>query len=289
MHIIIATCREYPNLSDSERYYAAALEQLGAKVSILPWNESDFEQFLMANGVILRATWDYQTYPTEFATWVQALEKQGATVFNCATLAIWNNDKRHIIELEAAGFFVPKTSQLSSSDLESGLKAISGDKLVLKPVFGGSGKGVRLINRTQAIAEIESCMATLQNREWMLQEFLPEISEGEISLIYIDHQFSHAVIKRPATGEFRVNRKFGAQWESICPSQTFIETGQSILDWLPYRTLYARIDGVVRHEHFMCTELELTDPSLMFDFAPDAAKRLANATLKRIKIRREGA
>ena len=44
----------------------------------------------------------------------------------------------------------------------------------------------------------------------MVQEFLSEIQDGgEWSLMFFGGEFSHAVVKRPATGDFRVQVEHG--------------------------------------------------------------------------------
>jgi len=47
-------------------------------------------------------------------------------------------------------------------------------------------------------------------RAILIQQFIPEIQmNGEISFAYIDGAFSHAVLKRPAPGDFRVQQEHG--------------------------------------------------------------------------------
>lgn len=47
--------------------------------------------------------------------------------------------------------------------------------------------------------------------------------------------------------------------------------------------LYARIDGVLRGERPVSTEVELTDPWLHFDRAPQAAELMADAIVARLR------
>jgi glutathione synthase/RimK-type ligase-like ATP-grasp enzyme len=47
----------------------------------------------------------------------------------------------------------------------------------------------------------------------MVQPFLREIREGEWSLIFLGGEFGHAVVKRPAKGDFRVQHDFGGTVE----------------------------------------------------------------------------
>jgi len=59
---------------------------------------------------------------------------------------------------------------------------------------------------------------------FLIQQFIPEIqSDGEISLVYIDGQFSHAVLKRPRAGDFRVQQEHGGS-----PKRSFHRPRKSI-------------------------------------------------------------
>src|SRR5260370_37218539 len=60
------------------------------------------------------------------------------------------------------------------------------------------------------VREHEARFARLvRERDVMVQQFLPAVlSEGELSLVFLAGAFSHAVRKRPATGDFRVQEQF---------------------------------------------------------------------------------
>ncbi len=63
----------------------------------------------------------------------------------------------------------------------------------------------------------------------LVQEFLPEIAEGEVSLVYFDGVFSHAIRKCPPAGEFRVNSRFGATRAAETPTDGVIRQGAAAL------------------------------------------------------------
>ncbi|MDH3744569.1 MAG: hypothetical protein OES47_05645 [Acidobacteriota bacterium] len=58
-----------------------------------------------------------------------------------------------------------------------------------------------------------------------------------------------------------------------------------VLDALPERPLYARVDGVVRNGGFVLMELELIEPQLFFGLAKGSASRFANCLLEALKAR----
>ena len=57
---------------------------------------------------------------------------------------------------------------------------------------------------------------------------------------------------------------------------------EKILTWLG-QPLCARVDGVMRGDSFICTEIELTDPDLFLDQSPEAAHQLAAAAIARVQ------
>jgi len=116
----------------------------------------------------------------------------------------------------------------------------------------------------------------------LVQEFLPEIAAGEVSLVYFDGVFSHAIRKRPPAGEFRVNSRYGATRAAETPSPSVIAQGAVALRPLPELPLYARVDGVVRDDTLIVIEIEVLEPALFLDFDPGAAERFAAATLARL-------
>ena len=47
--------------------------------------------------------------------------------------------------------------------------------------------------------------------EAIVQEYVPEIHRGEISVVLFNNRISHAVLKVPMEGEYRVNWKYGGR------------------------------------------------------------------------------
>lgn len=98
----------------------------------------------------------------------------------------------------------------------------------------------------------------------MCQPFLPQISEGEISLIYFNKQFSHALLKVPKAGEFRVQEEFGGAIIPMKPDEKLLATGNKIIAAVSDDLLYARVDLVPFDNHYALMELELIEPALYF-------------------------
>ena len=79
----------------------------------------------------------------------------------------------------------------------------------------------------------------------MVQPFMPRIlDEGEYSLFYFGGAFSHAILKVPASGEFRSQEERGAEILRVDPEPRLRLRGQRALEAVSPAPLYARIDLV---------------------------------------------
>jgi hypothetical protein len=56
----------------------------------------------------------------------------------------------------------------------------------------------------------------------------------------------------------------------------------AVLSLIPRPAVYARVDGVVRDGQFILMELEVNEPGLGLDLAPQSADRFADALLRRL-------
>jgi glutathione synthase/RimK-type ligase-like ATP-grasp enzyme len=280
----IAVGAANPRLSASDRHFADALMGLGCAVVVVSWNQCAIDDLSTCDAIVLRATWDYQDDPCGFNRWTGQIEEAGIRLFNSATLTAWNNDKRHIIELFDAGLPVPPTLDMArwQGPVSTAADMLDGD-VVLKPAWGGDGIGVYRATSCSAESVIAQIHAKLPGRPLLMQPYLPQIRDGEWSLIFVAGEFCHAVLKLPAAEDFRANGRFGATRRLATPPKVAIDTAAQVLSFVGSTPLYARVDGVMADNSFMCTELELTDPNLCLDLAPQTAARLAAETVRLTK------
>src|SRR5690606_32255524 len=110
----------------------------------------------------------------------------------------------------------------------------------------------------------------------LVQDFLPEIADGELSLVFLGGEYSHSVVKKAAPGEFRIHIEYGGTVETSKPEAGLVERAEAALRALPMRALYARVDGVVRGRDLWIMEVEVLDPELFFDHDERAAAHFAD-------------
>jgi len=284
--VCFVTCRRWPEISESDRLVARALEARGARVEGRAWNEpaASFEGF---DAVVLRSSWDYHFEPQAFLAWLDRLERAGTRVFNPPALVRWNVSKRYLIALQAAG--VPTVATVGLQDeTRAGLEAIMRGHgwraCVLKPEIGASAHDTRLVT-ADTLAEAATAIATgAIRRPVLVQPFVEEVrTRGEWSLIFIEGSLTHSVLKQPAAGDFRVQSHLGGTVRAEPAPPAVVRAARAALAALPAAPLYARIDAVETPGGALIMEVEVNEPSLFFTHAPPAAAlRFAEALLARI-------
>lgn len=281
--ICFVTCRTWPEISESDRLVQRALEARGASVEARAWNApgAGWDGF---DAIVLRSNWDYHFEPEAFRAWLDRLERAGARVFNPPALVRWNLSKAYLLELARAG--VPTVATVVLEDetragLEAVMAARGWPRVVMKPVISASAHDTRLVSATSTEEAAAALASGALRRPVLVQPFVEEIqTRGEWSLIFIETELTHAVLKRPAAGEFRVQPRLGGTVETPTPSDEIRTVARAALDALPAPPLYARIDGVETADGFQIMEVEVNEPGLFFPHAPAAAARLAEALLR---------
>lgn len=271
--VFLATCRKQPQLTPSDRILKDALEQRGVSVSAAPWDAMSPVDGL----VCLRSTWDYHRRVDEFRAWLEALR---VPVVNPRATVEWNIDKRYLRDLERRGIAIPVTRWFEPGirpDLREVLAEEGWDRAVLKPRISATADGTHLVEGGTALAAGEWAQPLASGA--MIQEFVPEIAAGELSLMYINGLFSHAVRKRPASGEFRVQQEFGGREELVEVRGDLAAFGRRALDASGREAVYARVDLVETPRGPVLMELELIEPEMFFYLAPAQAGWLADALL----------
>jgi hypothetical protein len=56
------------------------------------------------------------------------------------------------------------------------------------------------------------------------------------------------------------------------PDDAVVNTAENIIKTFGGELLYARVDGILKAGKFLLMELELIEPDLYFNYAPDAKK-----------------
>ncbi len=291
-----------PRLTKDDRIAADALRARGFQVVPVAWDDPFPVDLVPYSAAVIRSTWGYQHDPQRFRDWIASLRAAGLRLLNPAELVLWNMDKAtYLSELSARGIVTPPTLFLqrgSGASLEFLLRnsAWTGGA-VFKPSISASAFGTELVTSTPTLEQEIRFASMLEERDLLLQQYLPEIRQGEWSLVFFNDgsgaQFSHAALKKPTANEFRVQPSLGGRVERANPSKTLLETAEAVLRHLKEPWLYARVDLVVRRPQSAPTaavlmELELIEPALFFSLDPAAPQKLADALVQQLSHNKHG-
>lgn len=284
--IALATYAAFPDLPPDDQIFQRALERRGAQARPMRWDtHADWSTF---DVVVVRSCWDYHLRHAEFLEWIDRVERSGAMLHNAPSILRWNSDKRYLKDLERAGVDVVHTrwsDEAAKPPTLARLLAEEGwDEVVIKPAISASATDTWRIPAGQAGAWEDRFRDMSRRGPTMIQPFLREVSEdGEWSLVFIGGAFSHAMLKRPAPGDFRVQEEHGGSQQRVVPDSALIHAAQGVLARAPGAPSYARVDGCVVRGRFRVMELELLEPTLYFTSCPDAADKLAYLVLAGIR------
>ena len=285
MSVCFVTCTTWPAVSESDGFVARALERRGAAVTPRAWNDpaARFDGF---DAVVFRSNWDYHHAPDAFLAWLARWEAARVRFWNPPELIRWNLSKQYLGDLARAGVPVVPTAYLDGNEpdaLPALLAARGWETAVVKPVLSASAHDTVLVGPGEASALGRTIAAGGIRTPVMVQPFVEEIrSRGEWSLVFIDGTFTHAALKRPSPGDFRVQPSFGGSAAAERPAPALIAIGRRALAALPVPPLYARVDGVETMDGFLVMEVEAHEPGLFFTLAPEAAETFAEAIIRRI-------
>lgn len=200
-----------------------------------------------------------------FMSMVTLFEKRCPTVVNHPDTIRHNIDKRYVWELQSKGIAMPDTI-LIGPELKTRLQR--GEKWVLKPMRGERGLGAILASDMSTLSEISG-----KEQDYLAQEYLPEIRDGERSLVFLGFEYQHAVLKKPNRNneqEFRCNESIGGTVEIYSPTSAELAYATSVLQ--AYASLgcpvhFSRVDFVNGDRGPLLIEAELLNPSIYANYS----------------------
>ncbi len=284
--VALITWSGLPEGAESEQMLLPHLAAAGAEPHIVDWRatDADFRQFDL---VVLRSCWDYHLRGAEFTEWLRRTANS-VPVLNDVKTVLWNRNKFYLGELAATGIEIAPTVFVNGSGpiTSSAWQEIRNwEKSVVKPAVSASAHKTWVFDGERIPGE-DDLKSKMEGEPFLIQQFIPEIqTHGEISFVYIDGAYSHAVLKRPAAGDFRVQKEHGGSAELFMLSSALLDQANEIARAVPQvrDSLYCRIDAIARDGRLVLMELELIEPELFLGLAEGAAERFAAAIVMRVR------
>jgi glutathione synthase/RimK-type ligase-like ATP-grasp enzyme len=278
----LLTCDSWRGLLEKETEFAKAFNEFDATWNAQPvvWNDPtvDWQQF---DVLIFRTIWDYYLHAEAFNVWLDKIEKLGIKTFNTIDTIRRNHHKFYLKDLSKKGVKIVPTQFLArGSALDLSKVGTRGwKKAILKPAISAGSHETRLFEAKDIAEVADIYQEKLDNEDLLLQPFIKEIkTSGEVSLIFFNKKFSHAIVKKPVRGDFRIQVQFGGQYQAFEPDTALLEVANNIVHtFTDAPLLYARVDGIVKNGQLQLMELELIEPDLYFDYAENAKKRYLEA------------
>lgn len=250
---------------DEDVTLEAILTELGYQHTFEVWSDLSVD-WTLYDLLLIKSPWDYFDKYEAFLIWLDKIKTLGIPTLNGIDTIKWNSDKRYLQDIQSKGFPIVPTYFLEKGDLDDEInffEYFKKENVIIKPTISGGSKNTLKINRSDWEYKIEDIKKLLESEEFMVQPFVDEIaSEGEYSYLYFNGKFSHAVLKSPKPGEFRVQHFFGGEIAMIKPTSEQLASIDQLVKTFASETLYARVDGVWVEGIFYLMELELIEPYL---------------------------
>ncbi|MDQ4086620.1 MAG: transporter [Pseudomonadota bacterium] len=225
-------------------------------------------------------TWGYHRAGEAWLQAVDGWEWQGLRIANPPSVLRWNVDKAYLWTLTERGAPVVPTLYFDSVSEEVLLAAaehFGTSRVIAKPRVSASAWQTIRWSAGHPLEGGPSDAA-------MIQPYLPLIeTQGELSLLYFDGAFSHAIRKRPQPGDFRVQPEYDGIITPHEPLPDELETAEAILAAVEEPLLYARIDLVRGLDGSpLLMELELVEPDLYVEFDAAAGRGFLEAVKRAV-------
>jgi len=285
MDVALATCAALPGLYGDDRLLLPALEARGILAQPMVW-EDRYADWARARLCVIRSVWDYAFRPAEFAAWAERVAAL-TPLANSLSVVRWNIAKTYLLDLESKKVPVVPTVLLpagAGSELRAVVQEHGWGDVVLKPVIGCAGR-LALQVRADAMEIGQAHLdRVLPNEAMLVQPLLSTIAKwGELSVISIDGQITHAVRKRAVGADFRVHSDYGGTEDLEEPGPLECSVAERAVAAVGEPVLYARVDLVYDAAGKPCVmEFELIEPELFFRFSEGAVERMADAIARRL-------
>ena len=267
------------NVILEDQLVVEALKRKGLRVFRTNWDNSKFD-WSTTNDILFRTTWDYFDRYGEFEPWLEKVSHL-TNLINPADLIKWNIDKFYMSDLEQKGIAIPPTIFIEKETPKS-LSEIVGesdwDEFILKPAISGAARHTyRFLKDKISPEAIEAFNSLNPNERFLLQEYQSKITtKGEVAFMVFGGEFSHAILKKAKSGDFRVQDDFGGTVHHYQASAKEIDFVEKTIATIEPTPIYARVDVMWDNNNNLCLgELEMIEPELWFRYQPFSADRLA--------------
>lgn len=279
--------KENPLFTHDDQVAVDYLEERDFEVTPIIWG-TPIEEIAQQNfsALIIRSPWDYmdsESNRTGFLKWLEELHP--FKVFNNISLMLWNMDKRYLLDLKEQGISIVDTTFIHRDENLDLLKTFQEKgPFVVKPAISAAAKDTFRVLNPEDAEDLKTSFDDLRKgRDFLLQPYIKEITvEGEWSLIFLNGEYTHSVLKMPKEGGWFVQDERGGTVHCLeAPDEvkerainTFEKIKKAYIDshffmqgkekTLDHQPLYARVDIIKTSSGPKVGEVEMVEPELFF-------------------------
>ncbi len=262
--IAIVSCDKWKNKVLEDLMLKYYFNKKGIKAEIISYEKCN--NLKKYNAIIIRSIWGFDK--NKFNEFLRQVKNENVLIFNNIETIKANYDKYDQYKLldKYEIKHIPTHFLEFDKDFKESVKKIWEEKfseytnLVIKPSISESGNNTFCISD---INDLDKCnFNTLNKSKLMIQPFIKEIKNGEISTILINHEYSHSVIRHP--GVFDNNHNITYIENVDKKLLDIVKKIDSLDEFKDY--LYLRIDFIKVKDEYLVLEIEMIDPMLFINF-----------------------
>jgi glutathione synthase/RimK-type ligase-like ATP-grasp enzyme len=277
--VLLVTCDDLASGEPGAPALDAVLAERGIDARWVSWDDAGVD-WAAADLVAVRSTWDYVARHVAFVDWAREVGSR-TRLLNGPDVFAWNVDKAYLAGLGDGLPVVPTALASDRDQIADGVRRFG--SAVVKSRIGAGGIGVVVAEEPD-----DPRLAGLAEGPWVVQPLVEAVrTEGETSVFVIDGRAVSQVDKLPAADEIRVHEEYGGSYravplrdEAADVARRGIGAAERVLG-VPLD--YGRVDMMrLADGRLAVSELELTEPGLYLDVAPENAEPFADLVAARL-------
>lgn len=269
----IVSNNKYQNKIIEDMNLKSALEEEGIIAEIISW-ENQNNEYDKYNCLVIRSIWGYQNDYSKFKKWLQLMKENNIAIYNSIDMIKQNIVKDKQFEILDKNGIAHIETIFQKGFIDS---SKIGENQIIKPIISGSGNNTYKSNQYDLL-NLEMIVRKEDNGI-MIQPYEKSIENGEFSIVFIDKENTHNMIRYP--GIFYKKQK---PYELKSVPDNVLKLAKKVMSIPDYNdALYMRVD-IVDEKEPKVMEVELTEPDLLTRYisSNEPIRKLSKGIKRRI-------
>ncbi|CAN5609170.1 hypothetical protein BH11ACT8_BH11ACT8_30510 [soil metagenome] len=268
-HVLLVTSVGHQDGEPGHDALDSALAARGISSEWVVWDDP-YVDWSAADLVAVRSTWDYDLRVKEFLGWAASV---GPALLHGPDLFRWNTDRNYLAELAGLSNvpIVPTVVANNPVDLRAAISR--NGTSVVKPRIGCGGRGIVIVYDAESWLPVDK-------GPWVVQPLLESVfHEGEISVFVLSGHPVSQVNKVAGGKDIRATQDFGGELSEVSLTHEAallaVDAVAATTEITGSEIVYARVDMLRQDGRLLVSEVDITEPSLYLDVAPENADKFA--------------